>query len=907
VLPCPDSDRAIQDKIPGNRCYIYIMDKTKPASGQFPDNQCTLTLNRGLVFLLFLWARSLVFADGLVDAPGEIFAPLEEVKLTLPGNGTVMVTDARGNVYVRKEAESTCTFLTGGALGNHFIQFLDSKGKLVQTDRIRVQARTCIRDAGGEFSGLMDMLYYSMIRDGLLGRFDRFDYRVYQYYYGWLQDNVHTMKALKYFHPGIASCLDLFEAGQFASGMMPDFFHTNLSNLAHYTDRYGPGFIHASGDDRASGFFIKVIVENMTEYHYLEGLYYAWKATGDNEWMRGKLEAALKIVDYLTTSPYTWSKKFNLLKRAYTIDIWDFLPDEEAERFNYNTTWGNPSQSEYGILYADNIGFAVGCDYLGEMLHYAGRVEEAARVSSLGKEIRARNDSLCWNGEFYEHWIPEDSSYAYDFGETDLAAQVTLSNAYALNKRISHDRCVKIIQSYQSIREQMPESSPGEWYLCYPPYEKGWHIDKWEYMNGGVSPIVAGELAHGAFENGFEAYGVDILRRVRALGEQSGGILHCVYRGAMPEVPERTFYAVDLKGVANAGFSGNGPEGVAGWIGEGPDDLSGMPAGTREFGGISFDVIDPLTNGGRSCIGLSGEKGYLSLARVAVNRKASSIYLLHVMHDPRFTISHTPEPKGKYYAGSLVLYYDDGSFWVHPITNDHTGYFHYPRSRSKYEWPTKNTMPQYKVAWHGPNAKVNDAGIYLYGFDNPFPGRTIDSMVFTGSGTGMKWMVAGVTLSDKPHFFMPSSISYGAPDGWSAAAVTYALVEGLAGVKDAGVAFDTVLITPRWLAAGVDSCGVTVKYEASGAYVAYRYQVDRQQEKIRMDLTGSQDFSKLWIMLPETADGATVTCDGKKLETASRDVENTRYISFAVPGEGPHGLIIQLTRLASLSSKTRDP
>ena len=51
----------------------------------------------------------------------------------------------------------------------------------------------------------------------------------------------------------------------------------------------------------------------------------------------------------------------------------------------------------------------------------------------------------------------------------------------------------------------------------YPHYPKGFAMGKGEYMNMGVTPIVAGELAHGAFEHGFEDYGVDILRRVAAL------------------------------------------------------------------------------------------------------------------------------------------------------------------------------------------------------------------------------------------------------------------------------------------------------------------------------------------------------------------------------------------------------
>jgi hypothetical protein len=844
--------------------------------------------------LIFLVSNRCMGSDCLIINRQTEYRPLDRIELTGLQAGTVVVFDSEGEEYIRKEVSGKFTFTVGGALGTHTILHLDKKGKLLDTECFRVDAKTEIRDDGGEFSDLLDILHYSMISNGELGRFARFNGQVYQYFYGWLQDNVHSMKALKFYYPEIKSYLDFFAAGIREDGMIPDFFHTSFANRKHYTLRYGPEFIKAPDDNNSSGFFIKVIIENMSEFHFLEGLYYTWKATGDDEWMISMLDDAVKMIRYLTSDPYRWSQKFRLTKRAYTIDIWDFLPDEEAEKFGYNTTWGHPDRTEYGILYADNIGLAVGCDYVSEMLQYAGRGDEAARIKETGNGIRERTDALCWNGLFFTHWVPEDPSYTYDFGGTDVNKQITLSNAYVLNKGITHEQCVNIIRSYQGIREEMPKSSPGEWYLCYPPYEKGWHIDKWEYMNGGVSPIVAGELAHGAFEHGFEDYAVDILRRIHRLGQESGDYLHCVYRGAMPELPERTFTSVNLRKAANAGFSGDGSGDVAEWIGEGKDDIGSMPVGKQVYADIPFDVIDPVVNGGKACIGLSADPGYLAGTSLPVNGKAASVYLLHVMHDPQFTISHTPEPRGKYYAGSMVLHYKDGTSWTNPITNDKTGFFHYPRDRRRYEWPTYNTMPLYKVAWRGENEVINDVGIYVYGFDNPYPAKEIASIELTGANTEVKWMVAGITLSDSPLFFMPSGVSFGAPDAWASAAVAYAMVEGLAGVKDAGVAFNRALIAPRWEAANVTGATTTIKYESSGGYVSYCYRFTRETGEMELVFTGTQEETGIRLLLPPDKEVSEFICDGEQAEYQLETVENSGYACLVVKGNGVHTVMLKL-------------
>ena len=99
--------------------------------------------------------------------------------------------------------------------------------------------------------------------------------------------------------------------------------------------------------------------------------------------------------------------------------------------------------------------------------------------------------------------------------------QVSLSNTYSLNRGITQEQAAAILRTYQRIRGSLPPGSPGEWYAIYPPFAKGFgdHSEPWQYVNGGVSPIFAGELARGAFVHGFESYGADVLSRVLDLVE----------------------------------------------------------------------------------------------------------------------------------------------------------------------------------------------------------------------------------------------------------------------------------------------------------------------------------------------------------------------------------------------------
>ena len=167
-------------------------------------------------------------------------------------------------------------------------------------------------------------------------------------------------------------------------------------------------------------------------------------------------------------------------------------------------------------------------------------------------------------------------------------------------------------------------------------------------------------------------------------------------------------------------------------------------------------------------------------------------------------------------------------------------------------------------------------GVCLYGMNNPHPEKKIKSIWFKSAGDSTKWMVLGVTLSEQPVFFMPDMVSAGIPDNWGAAAVVYALVEGLCGVKDAGVAFSHTLLSPRWPAAGEKEAQVTIKYPASGGYVSYRYLLEGTT--LKLEYTGSLEQSELELLLPEGKGVTGVKINNRAAEFELQETASSSYL-----------------------------
>jgi hypothetical protein len=355
-------------------------------------------------------------------------------------------------------------------------------------------------------------------------------------------------------------------------------------------------------------------------------------------------------------------------------------------------------------------------------------------------------------------------------------------------------------------------------------------------MNASVTPIVAGELAHGAFEHGHETYGADILHRVLELIEKHDGVLHSSYTGAMPQPAERNFSPLDLTPHANTSFSGTQEvaENVMNWTQEGDNDLHEMPSGAQTFCGIDFQIADWQNNGGRGCIGLSTRNGYASRVEIEINQQVQSIYFLHT----------TAGANGL--AGTLVVHYDDGTSSRERIV----------RGQNASGWwlpeaPRQQGNKTVEVGWRGKNSKCLNVGLLAFGWNNPQLEKTIQSLELLADESDALWLVAGITTSDAPASLGINPISFGIPNGWCAAAVLYALVEGLAGVVDSATEFERALIAPRWAATEEDKAEVAVVYPASRGYVAYNYAHDVASKTITLDVTGSGNNADLHVLLPQ--------------------------------------------------------
>lgn len=808
------------------------------------------------------------------------YLPLDTLIISSKNKGKMEVYDAKGDLYFSSEFNDHIDFMIGGALGYQTILLKNKKDVLIDKLTFDVDCKTEINDTSGKYKDLLDILYYSMTKEWhRQSGVNRFNGKDYHMFVPWLRDHVHTLKGMKYFYSELKSGIDLYGDTQRADGMIWDNYTHNYNIPNSYwlqRFKYADFAKYYDGNDRI---FTRIPAENDVEYLFIEGIYYTWKATGDTKWMKGMLDKALKAIDYSTTSEYRWSDKYQLLKRAYTIDTWDFQNDEDAAISCKDRAFPDPmvitNNTRFGIMFGDNTGMIASLRYLSEMLTVAERMDKAKEVKLLSGKLEENLNKLSWNNNFYTHHIPEDSTTKRDFG-VDEKSQVSLSNSYSLNRGISHEKSVNIIKTYQQIRKEMPATSPGEFYTIYPPFEKGYgnHNSKWNYMNGGVISIVAGELAHGAFEHGYEEYGVDILDRQLALAKKTNNYLHATYRGKMPVEPKRSFIPISLKEAANTDFVGNTQKGVMGWTNEGDNDLHEFPTGKQIFKDIEFDVMDPNENGRKACIGLSIEEGYKQQAQIKIGKKAKSIYFLHTA-------------TSNAYCGSIAIQYADGASAVDYITPKKVTSWWYPNIKQNLK-----QMPNLQIAWHGKNNASDNVSVGVYGFNNPHPDKVISEIIFDVAKDGTKWMILGVTLSDHEVFFKPSMVSDGIPDNWGAAAVTYALVEGLAGIKDQGNAFNKVLLSPRWEAANENKVNATIKYEASKGYVSYRYL--KTESEIQLVFTGTQEQTDLQILMPKNKQVTSVFINEKATKYQELKIESSNYIRLNIKGKGVYKMIIKL-------------
>lgn len=820
----------------------------------------------------------------LEPADASLFQPLQQAILHISGRsaeetGTVLILDGAGREYVRGEERGIFPFTVGGALGRQTARLLDKHGSIAGELEFTVDCSTQLNDEGGVYRELMEAVLWTMMSWSQNNPVStiRYKHRVYQFFANWVFDHALIMKGMKYFWPDLKDAIDFFAETQREDGMIwencypatPDYdFFDWKFNYGDFVRRIGDGFWQLR----------RAPVESHVEQYFIQGLYETWKATGDTHWMMGKLDTAMRAARYITRSPYRWSEKYDLVHRGFTIDTWDYVSDDQ-QRFGGSVFMVYLGKSEFGVFHGDNTNLIVQCRNLAEMLKIAGRAQEAPEFEKLADQVEERLNALAWNGKFYTHWIAANPDYKPDVG-VDMSTQVSLSNACALNRGISHEKCVSIIKTYQRIRREMPPSSPGEFYGIYPPFQKDFTMNipglVWEYCNGGVLTFVGGDLAHGAFEHGFETYGVDILRRLKTIADRYRGYLPCSLRGKAVETPQRTFQQLSITESANASHGKSTPSGVPLWSTDQNINLADIPTGNQEFQGVPFQVLSPTESPFRSCIVLSRQSPYPQHLSLPVGAKAASIYFLGAAD-------------GKAAEGMLVaLHYADGTSHSQDVES-HSWSF--PKD-SKYDKDGPRTRDTYRVAWKKSTPDEQEYGVYVTGVNNPYPERAIASLELSVYGVQRKWLGLAVTLSSAPVFFAPyDDLSTGIPDGWTGSVID-ALFGGLAGVVDRGAAFSQTAVTPRWTSANVPAAEVTLRYPASAGYCSYKYRA--HDHKIEVELTGSADNFEVQILLPPNRRAQIARLNGRAVDFTQPKIEQSIYLALPSVSYGVHRIEVDL-------------
>lgn len=808
--------------------------------------------------------------------------PLDEIFVMNVPAKMISVVDGTGREYFRSSAKGVVSFRIAAGLGTHKVFLVNARNEKQLIKSIEVDARTTIND-GGYYRDMFHLFYRGMFADADAkdGTYPiTWNNKTYRVVVPWTLDNFHTNKGLQYFLPNGRELVDIMRQSQREDGMIYSFIQY-MPNADYFLTRdKWSGYSKPIGDK----VFVRQPTENHPEYIYVNTIYACWKTDADDKWMQQNLSSAASALDYCQKDPARWSKRFGLLKRVYTIDSWDFAVEDEymPDLGITNSMVIDPVKSKFGVFFGDNTGYITACYQLSEMYQHAGDQQQSLKWKKRGDEIRARLDKLAWNGRFFTHFIDEDSTVKRQLG-VDEKTQLAQSNAYSLNRSIDSSQSKAIIKEYIQLKGRLPEGSPGEWYAIYPPFQKGFgaHNDIWQYMNGGVGGHVAGELALGAYNHGYERYGTDILHRLFELGKKYDNKIWFAYTGAMlPPPPAPEYKTVSLANYANMDITNteNGP--AFPWmLSKRPgDDLQSLPTGSQQFAGIRFNVINPSTNNRKAVVAISRQPDFPASVEIPINANAGCVYLLHT----------SSKSESENIVGHVKFNYDDGSEKLQYLVME---------KQLTYWWFSQLKTDHSGIAWYSKNKVSEGVGLSWCALNNPSPNKKIKSISFNASAGNGIYTLFGLTLSDREHYVPVKATSYGGPDNWAASTAMAAMVQGLAGV-DNGIkseAFANALIAPRWASSKTDSVAVTIRFAASRGYVSYNYLHQKESKQIRMDIAGSGRQSQLHLLLPANASAAReVLQDGKPISFQNTvTTEGEHYVDAVLMYQGAASLVIR--------------
>jgi hypothetical protein len=337
----------------------------------------------------------------------------------------------------------------------------------------------------------------------------------------WIRDHSDMMRAFRHFERDLTSAVQHFGETQAESGRIFDYFTTFPEKLPSERENWTK--------------YVRVPVEADVEYRFVKAAWLAWQATGDDGWVRRMLPRMEKALAYVTSHPWYWDSSLGLVKRAYTIDTWDFA--YTAGRHDW-LQFQITDDTYWGILHGDNSGYYEAFRIMAALWRHRAEPARADWWDARAATLRENLNHACWNGRFYTHFVKRTPVV---IPGVDEAAQLSLSNPMDINRGVaSHAQAVSILREYQRRRDEGPAFA--EWFSIDPPFPDGVFGDDrlvaGAYCNGGIMPLVGGELARAAFDHGFEAYGVDILRRYFDLVSKTGATYLWYFPDGRPSTVE---------------------------------------------------------------------------------------------------------------------------------------------------------------------------------------------------------------------------------------------------------------------------------------------------------------------------------------------------------------------------------
>lgn len=326
----------------------------------------------------------------------------------------------------------------------------------------------------------------------------------------WIRDHVHEMKAFLHWEYDLRSFLDFIIATQRDDGC----FHELIKQM----DDYHWKMVNEDcrilyPEDHVS--LVRLEIEADIEYLVVEGAMNYYRVTGDKIWLNNVLPKLEKGINYITSDSKRWDKDHGLVKRAFTIDTWDFTyrPDASINR-------KIESETPMGIMHGDNSGVYQAMNQLAWINDQLGKKEKAKEWLIRAEQLKKNIFKYLWNGKFFIHQLPLG-----DAGIDDKEnIRLSLSNPYDINRGLtSLEQSRSIIKEYMNRRKTT--KAFAEWFSIDPPYDQAFgKLGPGNYVNGAISPFTAGELAKASFENGYEMYGWDILCRLEKMLSRDGNI-----------------------------------------------------------------------------------------------------------------------------------------------------------------------------------------------------------------------------------------------------------------------------------------------------------------------------------------------------------------------------------------------